>query len=71
MADKTMTLRLPADEAEDLKAVAQANGVPVAVEIRQAISTHIEARRNDPAFQARLKASVARNQEILEKLARR
>lgn len=66
---KTMTLRMPEDEAAALAAVAQADGISVAAAVRQAINAHIEARRRDRAFQTRLKASMKRNQAILEKLA--
>lgn len=38
--------------------------------IRQAITEHIETRRRDEAFRARLKDSLERNRKILEKLAR-
>ena len=51
-------------------AVAEVDGVPVSEAIRQAITEHIETRRRDAAFRARLKASLERNRKILEKLAR-
>lgn len=66
---KAMTIRLPAQQAEELEAVAQVDGRPVAEEIREAITAHIAARRKDRAFQQRLKASLERNRQILEKLA--
>lgn len=69
MADKAMTVRLPAEQAAELEAVAQVEGVPVAEEIRTAIAAHIEARRNDESFRARLRASIERNKQILEKLS--
>jgi hypothetical protein len=34
------------------------------------VAAHIEARRSDPDFRRRLKASIERNREILERLAR-
>ncbi len=37
---------------------------------RTAIAEHIERRRNDKAFQARLKSSIERNQPTLERLAK-
>lgn len=64
-----MTVRLTEDQAAELEAVAQVDGVPVSEEIRDAIDAHIEARRQDKAFQRRLRESIARNQEILDKLA--
>ena len=42
MDNKMLTVRLPADQAEELEAVAQVNGVPVAEEVRAAIAGAIE-----------------------------
>jgi len=67
---KNMTLRLPDEQAADLEAFARAEGITIADAVRQAIAAQIEARRKDKAFQARLRASVKRNQVILERLAR-
>jgi hypothetical protein len=69
MERKAMTVRLTEDQAAELEAVAQVDGVPVSEEIRDAIDSHIEARRQDKEFQRRLRESIARNQEILDKLA--
>jgi predicted DNA-binding protein len=66
---KATTLRLGKELAEDLETVAQVDGVPISEAIRDAITKHIEERRQDADFQARLKASLERNQEILRKLA--
>ena len=46
--------RLDPEQAAELEAVAEVEGVPVAEAIRNAIAEHIEARRRDEAFQARL-----------------
>jgi hypothetical protein len=70
MTIKSRTLRLPADQAEALEAIAGVDEVSVNEEIQRAISAHIEARRADPAFRERLKASMDRNREILERLSR-
>jgi hypothetical protein len=70
MTTKARTLRLPADQAETLEAIAAIDEVSVNEEIRQAIDAHIEARRADPAFRGRLQASIERNREILDRLAR-
>lgn len=67
---KAMTVRLSAEQAAELEAVAQVEGVPVAEEIRTAIAAHIDARRQDKVFQKRLRASIERNKQILEKLAK-
>jgi predicted transcriptional regulator len=66
---KNMTLRLTDEQAAELDAIAQVENVPVAEEVRRALAEHIAARRKDREFQARLKASIERNQEILRRLA--
>lgn len=71
MDRKAMTLRLSQEQADALEAVAQADGVPVAEAVRIAINEHIERRRKDKSFQDRLRASLERNQRILEQLADR
>jgi len=44
--------------------------VSVNEEIRRAIAAHIEARRRDADFRERLEASIERNKEVLDRLAR-
>lgn len=66
---KAMTVRLPADQAKALEAVAEADGVAIADEIRTAIGELIEKKRRDPDFQERLRASLERHKSILERLA--
>jgi hypothetical protein len=48
----------------------QVEGVPISEVVRTAIGEHIAARRKDAAFKKRLRASLERNKEILERLAR-
>jgi len=67
---RARTLRLTVEEAETLEAIAGVDEVSVNEEIRQAIAAHIEARRRDTDFRKRLEASIERNKEILECLAR-
>lgn len=69
MGSKAMTLRVEEEQAEQLETVARVDGVPISEAIRDAITKHIDERRNDAEFQTRLKASLERNQEILRKLA--
>jgi Arc/MetJ-type ribon-helix-helix transcriptional regulator len=71
MAEKATTVRLPADQAAELEAVAATDGFPVAEAVRQAVNSHIERRRMDKRFQARLRASLERNRQVLEKLSDR
>jgi predicted DNA-binding protein len=66
---KGFTVRLDEEQAAELEAVAKAAGVPVAEEIRQAITSRIEERRQDEEFRARLRRSIEDNQKILDRLA--
>ena len=70
MTIRTRTLRLPVELAEALEAIAGVDEISINEEIRQAVEAHIEARRQDADFRARLQVSIARNREILERLAR-
>lgn len=65
-----MTLRLSAEQAGELEAVARAEGMSVADAVRTAIAEHIERKRKDKAFRQRLQAVMERDREILERLAR-
>jgi predicted transcriptional regulator len=66
---KNMTLRLSDEQAAELDAIARVENVPIAEEVRQALTDYIAAKRQDQQFQARLRASLERNQEILRRLA--
>jgi predicted DNA-binding protein len=70
MKDKAMTVRLAQDKAKELEAVAEIDQVPVAEAVRSAIDAHIEARRRDKEFRARLRRSLKEHKDILERLAR-
>jgi hypothetical protein len=70
MESKAMTLRLSAEQAEELKAVAEADGMSVTETVRHAIDEHIAARAADEEFRARLAASIERNRRILDRLAK-
>lgn len=65
-----MTLRLTEEQAADLDAVARVEDVPVAEVVRQAIEMYIDGRRQDQAFQTRLRNSMERHKAILERLAK-
>jgi post-segregation antitoxin (ccd killing protein) len=69
MAKKNMTLRLTADQADELEAVARAEGISVSDTVREAIAEHIERKRRDKAFRERLRAVMERDREILDRLA--
>jgi hypothetical protein len=70
METRAMTLRLPADQAAELEAVARADDMSVAEAVRTAIHAHIEARRRDRAFQARIRRMIEEERAVLERLAR-
>lgn len=67
---KSMTLRLPADQAAEVEAIAGVEKIPVSQFVREAIDAHIAERRKDTEFKARLKQSIESNIDILERLAR-
>jgi hypothetical protein len=70
MARKNMTLRLPAEQADELEAVARAEGISVSDAVREAIAEHIARKRKNKAFRERLRTVVERDREILERLSR-
>ena len=70
MRTKAMTLRLPAEQAAELEAVARADQKPVSEAVREAIDKLIAERRKDKEFQARLRAMIDEDRAILERLAR-
>ena len=65
-----MTLRLSTEQADELEAVARAEGIRVSDAVREAITEHIERKRKNKAFRDRLHALMDRDREILERLAR-
>ena len=67
---KAFTMRLSEEKAAELEAVAQADGVHVSEAVREAVDHHIEARRKDKDFRARLTRLIAENQRVLDRLAR-
>ena len=66
---KAFTMRLPGDKAAELEAVARADGVPVSEAVRDAIDHHIDARRKDKKFQARLSKLIEDDKRVLDRLA--
>lgn len=65
-APKAMTIRLSADQAEELETVASVEDRAVSDVIRAAIAEHIAKRRRDPEFQAGLKQRINRASKLLE-----
>ncbi len=62
---KAMTIRLAADQAEQLQTVATVDDQPVAEVIRAAIAEHIERRKRDQQFQDSLRKRIERAQQLL------
>ena len=62
---KAMTIRLPADQAEDLDTVAAVDGHPVSQVIRMAIDRHIEERKQDAEFQDGLRQRIDHARQML------
>lgn len=66
---RTTTIRQDAQQAAELDAVARVDGVSTSEAIRAAIAEHIDKRRRDPAFQARLQRILEEERVVLERLA--
>jgi predicted transcriptional regulator len=64
---KAMTIRLSAEQAEELETVASVDDQPVSEIIRAAISAHIAHRKQDEDFQQGLRARIERAQRMLDK----
>lgn len=62
---KAMTIRLSAEQADQLETVASVENQPVSEVIRAAIATHIESVSNDEKFQAGLRERIERAQGLL------
>lgn len=62
---KAMTIRLSAEQAEDLETVATVDNQPISEVIRAAIAEHIQERRRDEGFQDGLRQRIERAQQML------
>jgi predicted transcriptional regulator len=62
---KAMTIRLSAEQAEQLETVATVDDQPVSEVIRAAIAEHIERRKQDGQFQDGLRNRIERAQQLL------
>ena len=63
---KAMTIRLSAEQAEELNTVAAVDGQPISQVIRTAIAGHIEERKRDASFQDSLRQRIERAQRMLD-----
>lgn len=61
-----MTLRLEPELAARVEALAEIESIPVAQVVRSALSAHIERRKFEPDFQAKLSQQLARVSEMGE-----
>ena len=64
---KAMTIRLSAEQADELETVATVDNQPVSEVVRAAIAEHIEKRKRDEQFQDSLKDRISRAQQMLGK----
>ena len=64
---KAMTIRLSAEQAEQLELVAAVDDQPVSDVIRAAIAEHVETRRKDKTFQMGLRERISRAQDLLDR----
>ena len=62
---KAMTIRLSADQAEELDTIAAVDGQPISYVIRSAIAEHIEERKRDAVFQDVLLQRIERARRML------
>lgn len=65
---KSVLLRLDAELAQRMQAVAEIEGATVSEFIREAIAEHVERRRADPEFRRHVKETLERNRRLLEQL---
>lgn len=62
---KAMTVRLSAEQADELETVATVDNQPVSEVVRAAIAEHIERRKRDEQFQDSLLDRISRAQKML------
>jgi hypothetical protein len=60
-----MTIRLSADQAEELETVAAVDNQPISEVIRAALAEHIADRKRDASFQDSLRERIERAQRML------
>ena len=64
---KAMTIRLSADQSEELDTIAAVDGQPISHVIRSAIAQRIEERKRDTVFQDILRQRIERARRMLPK----
>jgi len=68
MSREEINLSFPESMGKQLRAIAQAEGVPVAEVLRQAIENHITAEVRQRDFKERLAKRLEEDREVLEAL---
>jgi hypothetical protein len=63
---RAMSVRIPMDHFRALEALSYFDQIPVAEQIRQAVASHIEARRRDEAYVARIQQDLDRRRRMIE-----
>jgi predicted transcriptional regulator len=70
MTAKQTTVRLPEELADEAEAIARVRGTSVNSVIIDALAAEVERVRADKDFTERAKRLLARDKELLERLAR-
>jgi predicted transcriptional regulator len=66
---KVTTVRVDDDLNDEVNAIARADGVSTAELVRTALYRYVADRRSDPQLQARVREALAKDAEVLERLA--
>jgi hypothetical protein len=69
MEHKQTTVRIPADLAAEAETVARVRGTSLNAVILESLRAEIDRARNDKAFVDRAKELIARDHELLKRLA--
>lgn len=69
MTRKPTTVRIPEELADTAEVVARARGVSVNALILEALQHEVDRVKKDKQFMALLRSHVARDKEILDRLA--
>lgn len=66
---KVTTVHIDDDLNDEVNAVARADDVPAAEVVRAALYRNIADRKSDPRFQSRLRELLAKDAEVIGRLA--
>ena len=68
MGGQATSIRIPEGMADDLAAIARADGKPIAEVMREALEHYIASRRSDQEFKARLRKRLEEDREYLDRI---